>query len=78
MTFDAVPPGQVPTRMTPMASSGGRAKSRTRAQATKGMIRNWATTPISTSQGRLKTVLKSCTVKVMPMPNMTIPRSQPT
>ena len=26
MTFDAVPPGQVPTRMTPIASSGGRDK----------------------------------------------------
>ena len=61
-----------------MQMADGVDPSRTKAQATKGMMTNWATTPIMTSHGRLKTVLKSWTVKVMPIPNMTIPSSQPT
>ena len=38
------------------------------------MTKYWAQAPKKTSFGRLKTVLKSCTVRVMPMPNMMTPR----
>ena len=40
ITLEAVPPGQQPTRTTPIASSGGRLKTLVRAKARAGMIIN--------------------------------------
>ena len=73
MTFEAVPPGQVPTRTTPMASSGGSAKSLMSASAANGMMMNCAITPMPTSQGCRSTLRKSSTRSVIPIPNMTTP-----
>ena len=38
MTLDEVPPGQVPTRMTPMASSGERRNSLVSRNARRGVV----------------------------------------
>ena len=40
MTLDEVPPGQVPTRITPAASSGGREKACASIHAKRGMMPN--------------------------------------
>ena len=40
MTFDAVPPGELPTRMSPAASWGSSPRSEAAVQAAKGMIPN--------------------------------------
>ena len=73
MTFEDVPPGQVPTRMTPAASSGGRENACASTHARRGMMPNWATVPIKTSRGRCRTSLKSANRSVIPIPNMTMP-----
>ncbi|GAB3792129.1 hypothetical protein GCM10028868_07150 [Virgibacillus kimchii] len=75
MTFDAVPPGQQPTRITPTATSGGNCKPTANAKAMSGMMTNCAPTPMATSFGLLNTSLKSCVVSVNPIPNMTTPSS---
>ncbi len=74
MTFDEVPPGQQPTRITPAAISGGSESALQRIQAVTGMITNCPMTPIRTSSGRLNTSEKSPGFRVRPMPNMTTPR----
>ena len=73
MTFDAVPPGQQPTRMTPRARSGGKAKTFVSSHAMRGITVNCARQPVSTSLGRLKTMRKSEGESVRPMPNMISP-----
>ena len=75
ITLEAVPPGQQPTRMTPMAMSGGSPITLHRMNATVGMMTNCATMPMSTSTGWERTSLKSLTESVRPMPNMTMPSS---
>ncbi len=74
-TFDAVPPGQQPTRMTPAASAGGSCSAAAISQPRNGMMAYCATTPITTGMGRLAIMAKSGAVSVSPMPNMMIPRS---
>ena len=73
MTLEAVPPGQHPTSMTPMASSGGRWNAFAKSQARAGMTMNCARQPMMTSLGRLNTTLKSLGLSVRPMPNITSP-----
>lgn len=73
--MEEVPPGQVPTRMTPIASSGGSRKSLVSRNASRGIRVNCAMEPMITSLGRENTTLKSPGFKVRPMPNMTIPSS---
>ena len=73
MTFEDVPPGQVPTRMTPMASSAGRRNRWQRAKARSGMIVYCSTAPMTTSLGLWNTTAKSWGFNVRPMPNMTMP-----
>ena len=70
MTF---PPGQVPTRITPIASSGERRNTLVRRKAKNGIRVNCATAPIMTSLGLLKTSVKSDGFRVSPIPNMTMP-----
>ena len=74
-TFEAVPPGAVPTKMTPMARSGGRANMWHRAKASRGMHTNWASRPSSRARGCEKTRLKSLRRRVMPIPNIIQPKS---
>ena len=75
MTFEAVPPGQHPTRITPMASAGSSLNIRVNASASSGITVNCARQPTSTSLGRLKTTRKSAALSVRPMPNMMTPSS---
>src|SRR5699024_9184835 len=73
MTFEAVPPGQQPTRMTPSAISGGNASSFANANAKSGIMENCKTTPAITLFGCFKICLKSSKVSVIPIPNIIIP-----
>lgn len=73
ITLDAVPPGQHPTSITPIANSCGNLKIIVNSHAIEGMTINCARHPITTSFGRLKTILKSDSFNVNPMPNMTAP-----
>ena len=74
MTFEEVPPGQQPTRITPAAISGGSERALQRSHAVTGMMTNCPMTPMRTSSGRLNTSEKSPGFRVRPMPNITIPR----
>ena len=76
-TFEAVPPGQVPTRMTPTASSGGNCNARLMPHARAGMTMNCAPTPAATARGRVNTAAKSAAVSVVPIPSMMTASSQP-
>src|SRR5699024_9925206 len=73
MTFEAVPPGQQPTRMTPSAISGGNASNFANANAKSGIIENCKTTPAITLFGCFKICLKSSKVSVMHITNIIIP-----
>ena len=73
MTLEEVPPGQVPTRMTPTASSGGRRNSFVSKKAMSGIKVNWQSAPITTSFGRRRTSVKSEGFSVSPIPNITTP-----
>ena len=74
MTLDAVPPGQHPTRITPIASSVGNENNLQSSHARNGMIVNCAKHPVMMSLGRVKTSLKSAGFSVSPIPNITIPK----
>src|SRR5690625_4349241 len=78
ITFDAVPPGPLPTKMTPTATSGGSSNTVAKPKASNGMIVNCASTPMKTLLGTLKTDLKSFNVSVKPMPNMITPSKRDT
>ena len=73
MTFDAVPPGQQPTSITPNANSLGSENAHDNKKANRGITVNCARQPIRISFGRLSTILKSCGESVSPMPNMIKP-----
>lgn len=73
ITLDAVPPGQHPTRITPIARSSGSEKILTRIQAIVGIIVNWARQPKRISSGLLRIMLKSAGVRVRPIPNIITP-----
>ena len=45
MTFEAVPPGHAPTRITLIAISGGNRNPLANAYARRGMTINWDSTP---------------------------------
>ncbi|MNF75343.1 hypothetical protein D3C84_574070 [compost metagenome] len=73
ITFDEVPLGQQPTRITPTAISGGKWNAWQSNHATPGMITKWATTPKATRHGWRATSAKSSSLRVRPMPNITSP-----
>lgn len=70
MTFDAVPPGAEPTRITPTAIAGSSPNTTASSQPASGMMRNCATTPTMRATGFLPTMAKSDRRSVMPMPSM--------
>src|SRR5699024_593367 len=78
MTFDAVPPGQQPTKMTPTATSAGKSKPTARPKASKGIIVYCETTPIKTLFGCFPICLKSSKLSVSPIPNIIIPNNKDT
>jgi hypothetical protein len=73
MTFEAVPPGQQPTNITPIANSLGKANAWVSTHASNGMTVNCVRQPIRISFGLLSTILKSWGEIVIPMPNMMTP-----
>lgn len=73
MTLELVPPGHEPTRITPTASSGGSWNTIVSRNASTGMITNCARMPTMTAFGFVNTTLKSASLRVMPMPNITMP-----
>ena len=73
MTLDDVPPGQQPTRITPTASSVGSWNMRHKTHARKGMMMNCEKMPVMTAFGFVNTTLKSESLSVMPIPNITMP-----
>src|SRR5699024_1999195 len=73
MTFEAVPPGQQPTRMTPSAISGGNASNFANANAKCGIMENYKTTPAITLFGCFKICLKFSKISVIPIQNIIIP-----
>src|SRR5690625_3678951 len=75
MTFDDVPPGQQPTRMTPAATSGGNLNPTASPNAISGIIINCLRTPIATFFGWLKNSLKSSNDMIIPIPNIITPSS---
>lgn len=63
----AVPPGAHPTKMSPADNSGLNFKAREIVYAMVGIMENCAKKPTSTSVGDFPILLKSLSVKVMPM-----------
>ena len=76
ITFDAVPPGQQPTNITPTAISWGKLKIFVSKNANNGIMVNWAMQPIMTFFGRENTILKSLGFNVMPIHNIMMPNIQ--
>ena len=76
MTLELVPPGHEPTSITPTASSGGSWNTTVSRNASTGMMTNCARTPVTTALGLVNTTLKSASLSVMPMPNITTPSSR--
>ena len=76
ITLLDVPPGHVPTRITPTVRAGSRLNILHNIKARRGIIVNWATQPIITSFGRENISLKSSSFNVSPIPNIIIIRSQ--
>ena len=74
-TFEAVPPGQQATRISPTASGGSRPSTVATDQPAAGMIRNCATNPVTMASGRVATRVKSPTDSVIPMPSMITARA---
>jgi hypothetical protein len=74
MTFDAVPPGQHETMMSPTANGAGRLKRYPNPQPSNGMTVNCRAAPVNTHFGDLKINLKSSGFNVMPIPNMMTPK----
>jgi hypothetical protein len=76
--FEAVPPGEQPTRARPRNNAGPRTGSASRSivrpttKAVAGIIQNWHKTPAGTDAKFLaSTSVKSLFSRVIPVPNMT-------
>lgn len=65
--LEAVPPGEHPTRIRPVARGGGNWKILAKNAALNGIIVYCARKPIATHLGVFKTFLKSSSVSVSPM-----------
>src|SRR5690625_717261 len=76
ITFEAVQPGQQPTKITPTAISGGNLNTVARPKAIAGIIVYCTTTPNRTLFGAFTTRLKSSVVNVKPIPNIMIPSNK--
>jgi hypothetical protein len=73
ITLEAVPPGQLETRISPTAKKGGRSNTFPKSQPKKGMTVNCKNKPVITHLGVWVTRRKSSNRKLRPMPNMMPP-----
>ena len=71
MTLLEVPPGHVPTRITPAKSPASSPKIFPKEKVKTGITVNCARQPIKTSFSCVKTTLKSSSFMVSPIPNIT-------
>lgn len=67
ITSEAVPPGTVPTRISPTVKAAFREKIFARANAIRGIMMYWAEIPTAISFGFLNTLTKSSAFKVVPI-----------
>ncbi len=74
-TFEAVPPGQAPTRMTPRARSFGSPRPRARSHPPIGMTRYCRTTPMIKGLPAERRLFRSSPVSVSPIPSMIAARA---
>ena len=68
--FEAIPPGQLATKMIPTASPASRFKAFATSQPDSGMIVYCARKPSATLPGILPMALKSSTLSVNPIPSI--------
>ena len=69
-TFDAVPPGQQATRISPTAKGVSSPRAVATPKPANGMMRNWPKNPATTAPGRDATRRKSSIESVSPIPSM--------
>ena len=69
-TFDAVPPGQAPTRITPRLMSFGSLKITDNKSAKSGIIVYWQSAPKKIIFGDFNKFLKSLVSILVPIPNI--------
>ena len=73
ITLEAVPPGQLDTKISPTAKKGGRSNAFPKSHPKKGMTVNCKNKPVIIHLGVSVTRRKSSNRKVKPMPNMIPP-----
>ena len=76
--FDAMPPGQLATKIMPTASPGSKPSIFAVAQPASGMIVYWAMKPSATLPGMRPIALKSARLNVSPMPSIEAASDQKT
>ena len=76
MTSDAVPPGTVPTRMSPTVKAVSRENALARANAMIGIIMYCAEIPTAIALGFLTTLMKSSVFNVVPIVKRTMLKSK--
>ena len=76
MTSEAVPPGTVPTKISPTVKASFKEKTLARRNAIIGIITYCAEIPTVISFGFLNTLTKSPNFKVVPIVKRTIPKSK--
>lgn len=73
ITLEAVPPGQLATKISPTAKKGGKSKALAKSQPIKGMTVNCNNKPVKTHLGVWVTRRKSCHRNVKPIPSIMPP-----
>ena len=76
ITSEAVPPGTVPTKISPTVRPASKENSFARAKAKTGITIYCAESPTEISFGFLNTLTKSSTFNVVPIVKRTIPKSK--
>ncbi len=76
ITSDAVPPGTVPTRISPTVKAVSRENALARDKAIRGIMRYCAEIPIAISLGFLNILMNSSTFNVVPIVKRTILKSK--
>ncbi len=76
MTSDAVPPGTVPTRISPTVKAVSRENALARVNAIIGIMMYWAEIPTAIALGFLNTLMKSSNFSVVPIVKSTILKSR--
>ena len=71
ITFDAVPPAQLPTKTKPAVSWLESWSAYAKSIAIRGIRKNWRETPIKTVAGFFLIRKKSCLLRVKPIRNIT-------